>query len=282
MIYGDGRVPPPSTHPLANAALDISNMDLGLLTAAATGTQSHMQVGTAAQVLAQKRLLPAPGSQLNGNNNNGPQLPPPNNAAAAAAAASMMAGSGSMGGGGNGLKNVDMSHGMGQHHLPTDERRRKRLERNRVAAKECRLKKKRYMGELEDLVSQLKRENAELRDENARLRQLFGVCQVQVLHDHRHHHSLQQQQQQQQQTQQTQQSQLSPTEQQHRQLLQQTLSHTHAADLHALSAQLQLGHVSPTSNEDMNGVIMDDEDELEDDPGEAEDFMRHHELERTH
>lgn len=63
----------------------------------------------------------------------------------------------------------------GSNAVSSDDRRRKRLERNRVAAKECRQKKKRYICQLEDCVSMLKKENAELREENNRLRQVFGL-----------------------------------------------------------------------------------------------------------
>jgi hypothetical protein len=55
-----------------------------------------------------------------------------------------------------------------------DERRKKRLERNRVAAKECRMKRKRYLEEMEELNNNLKQENMMLRDEIARLRVLLG------------------------------------------------------------------------------------------------------------
>lgn len=50
-------------------------------------------------------------------------------------------------------------------HLTLDERRARRLQRNRLAAKECRQKKKAYITNLESQVSDLKEENAELRKE---------------------------------------------------------------------------------------------------------------------
>ncbi|KAJ1857029.1 hypothetical protein GGH12_001826 [Coemansia sp. RSA 1822] len=48
-------------------------------------------------------------------------------------------------------------------HLTTDERRARRLQRNRLAAKECRQKKKAYIQNLEDQVSALQDDNAQLR-----------------------------------------------------------------------------------------------------------------------
>ncbi|KAJ1835321.1 hypothetical protein LPJ63_001209 [Coemansia sp. RSA 2711] len=48
-------------------------------------------------------------------------------------------------------------------HLTADERRARRLQRNRLAAKECRQKKKAYIQNLEDQVSSLQDENAQLR-----------------------------------------------------------------------------------------------------------------------
>ncbi|KAJ1951924.1 hypothetical protein GGI12_006373 [Dipsacomyces acuminosporus] len=50
-------------------------------------------------------------------------------------------------------------------HLTPDERRARRLQRNRLAAKECRQKKKAYIQNLEAQVDDLKEENAQLRKE---------------------------------------------------------------------------------------------------------------------
>ncbi|KAJ2490746.1 hypothetical protein IWW37_002849 [Coemansia sp. RSA 2050] len=58
-------------------------------------------------------------------------------------------------------------------HLTPDERRARRLQRNRLAAKECRQKKKAYINNLESQVCDLQEENSQLRKEieelNARL-----------------------------------------------------------------------------------------------------------------
>ncbi|KAJ2714025.1 hypothetical protein H4R19_001943 [Coemansia spiralis] len=54
-------------------------------------------------------------------------------------------------------------------HLTADERRARRLQRNRLAAKECRQKKKVYIQTLEDHVSQLQDENSRLRKEISEL-----------------------------------------------------------------------------------------------------------------
>ncbi|KAJ2392630.1 hypothetical protein GGI23_005182 [Coemansia sp. RSA 2559] len=50
-------------------------------------------------------------------------------------------------------------------HLTADERRARRLQRNRLAAKECRQKKKAYITNLEDQVHDLSEENSRLRKE---------------------------------------------------------------------------------------------------------------------
>ncbi|KAJ2451726.1 hypothetical protein GGF42_004193 [Coemansia sp. RSA 2424] len=50
-------------------------------------------------------------------------------------------------------------------HLTTDERRARRLQRNRLAAKECRQKKKAYINNLESQVCDLQEENSQLRKE---------------------------------------------------------------------------------------------------------------------
>ncbi|KAJ2764521.1 hypothetical protein IWQ56_004454 [Coemansia nantahalensis] len=50
-------------------------------------------------------------------------------------------------------------------HLTADERRARRLQRNRLAAKECRQKKKVYIQSLEEHVCQLQDENSRLRKE---------------------------------------------------------------------------------------------------------------------
>ncbi|KAJ1731133.1 hypothetical protein LPJ72_004102 [Coemansia sp. Benny D160-2] len=50
-------------------------------------------------------------------------------------------------------------------HLTPDERRARRLQRNRMAAKECRQKKKAYIQNLEDQMLDLRDENARLRKE---------------------------------------------------------------------------------------------------------------------
>ncbi|KAJ1768980.1 hypothetical protein LPJ74_004410 [Coemansia sp. RSA 1843] len=50
-------------------------------------------------------------------------------------------------------------------HLTADERRARRLQRNRLAAKECRQKKKAYITNLEDQVHDLNEENSRLRKE---------------------------------------------------------------------------------------------------------------------
>ncbi|KAJ2788410.1 hypothetical protein H4R20_007383 [Coemansia guatemalensis] len=55
-------------------------------------------------------------------------------------------------------------------HLTTDERRARRLQRNRLAAKECRQKKKAYIQNLEEQVDAIQEENGRLRKENSRLR----------------------------------------------------------------------------------------------------------------
>ncbi|PIA16532.1 hypothetical protein COEREDRAFT_8321 [Coemansia reversa NRRL 1564] len=55
-------------------------------------------------------------------------------------------------------------------HLTTDERRARRLQRNRLAAKECRQKKKAYIQNLEEQVDAMQEENSRLRKENGRLR----------------------------------------------------------------------------------------------------------------
>ncbi|KAI8605192.1 hypothetical protein EDD21DRAFT_284622, partial [Dissophora ornata] len=46
--------------------------------------------------------------------------------------------------------------------MTNDERRQRRLLRNRVAAKECRKKKKAYVTELQDTCTRLQQENARL------------------------------------------------------------------------------------------------------------------------
>lgn len=48
-------------------------------------------------------------------------------------------------------------------NLTADERRQRRLWRNRVAAKECRKKKKQYVQELEETITRLESENSALR-----------------------------------------------------------------------------------------------------------------------
>ncbi|KAF1807354.1 Skn-1-like basic-leucine zipper transcription factor [Mucor lusitanicus] len=48
-------------------------------------------------------------------------------------------------------------------NLTADERRQRRLWRNRVAAKECRKKKKQYVHELEETITRLEGENSALR-----------------------------------------------------------------------------------------------------------------------
>ncbi|KAI9506041.1 hypothetical protein BX070DRAFT_219239 [Coemansia spiralis] len=50
-------------------------------------------------------------------------------------------------------------------HLTADERRARRLQRNRLAAKECRQKKKAYIQNLEDQVHDLRKDNERLRKE---------------------------------------------------------------------------------------------------------------------
>ncbi|KAJ1645233.1 hypothetical protein LPJ64_003166 [Coemansia asiatica] len=50
-------------------------------------------------------------------------------------------------------------------HLTPDERRARRLQRNRLAAKECRQKKKAYISNLESQVADLQTENTQLRKE---------------------------------------------------------------------------------------------------------------------
>ncbi|KAG9071299.1 hypothetical protein KI688_005510 [Linnemannia hyalina] len=54
-------------------------------------------------------------------------------------------------------------------NMTNDERRQRRLLRNRVAAKECRKKKKAYVGELQDTCARLQEENARLLRENEEL-----------------------------------------------------------------------------------------------------------------
>ncbi|KAI8378375.1 hypothetical protein BD560DRAFT_390189 [Blakeslea trispora] len=56
-------------------------------------------------------------------------------------------------------------------NLTADERRQRRLWRNRMAAKECRKKKKQYIGQLEATIERLQSENALLRKEAEDLRQ---------------------------------------------------------------------------------------------------------------
>ncbi|KAJ1672961.1 hypothetical protein EV182_006156, partial [Spiromyces aspiralis] len=50
-------------------------------------------------------------------------------------------------------------------HLTPEERRARRLQRNRLAAKECRQKKKQYIKDLEERVEYLEKENMQLRKE---------------------------------------------------------------------------------------------------------------------
>ncbi|KAG0273971.1 hypothetical protein BGZ95_010240 [Linnemannia exigua] len=54
-------------------------------------------------------------------------------------------------------------------NMTNDERRQRRLLRNRVAAKECRKKKKAYVNELQDTCTRLQEENARLMRENEEL-----------------------------------------------------------------------------------------------------------------
>lgn len=54
-------------------------------------------------------------------------------------------------------------------NMTNDERRQRRLLRNRVAAKECRKKKKAYVNELQDTCARLQEENARLLRENEEL-----------------------------------------------------------------------------------------------------------------
>ncbi|KAG0321775.1 hypothetical protein BGZ97_010454 [Linnemannia gamsii] len=54
-------------------------------------------------------------------------------------------------------------------NMTNDERRQRRLLRNRVAAKECRKKKKAYVNELQDTCTRLQEENARLLRENEEL-----------------------------------------------------------------------------------------------------------------
>ncbi|KAJ1722318.1 hypothetical protein LPJ53_003268 [Coemansia erecta] len=71
--------------------------------------------------------------------------------------------------GGNGMPLTPDAPGSGRpgslRHLTPDERRARRLQRNRLAAKECRQKKKAYIGNLEAQVADLQEENAGLRKE---------------------------------------------------------------------------------------------------------------------
>ncbi|RKP25916.1 hypothetical protein SYNPS1DRAFT_27560 [Syncephalis pseudoplumigaleata] len=53
----------------------------------------------------------------------------------------------------------------GTLHMTPEERRRRRLERNRLAARECRQKKKVYVQELEDRMERMESENRRLRKE---------------------------------------------------------------------------------------------------------------------
>ncbi|KAJ2084251.1 hypothetical protein H4R24_000193 [Coemansia sp. RSA 988] len=55
-------------------------------------------------------------------------------------------------------------------HLTSDERRARRLQRNRLAAKECRQKKKAYIQNLEEQLDAIQEDNSRLRKENSRLR----------------------------------------------------------------------------------------------------------------
>jgi hypothetical protein len=56
-----------------------------------------------------------------------------------------------------------LSHPPYNRTMSNDERRQRRLLRNRVAAKECRKKKKHYIQTLEEKVARLEKENAALR-----------------------------------------------------------------------------------------------------------------------
>ncbi|KAJ1898657.1 hypothetical protein LPJ66_002614 [Kickxella alabastrina] len=69
----------------------------------------------------------------------------------------------------NGMPMTPDAPGSGRpgslRHLTPDERRARRLQRNRLAAKECRQKKKAYINNLEAQVSDLQAENTQLRKE---------------------------------------------------------------------------------------------------------------------
>ncbi|KAI8095090.1 uncharacterized protein B0P05DRAFT_524648 [Gilbertella persicaria] len=60
-------------------------------------------------------------------------------------------------------------------HLTADERHQRRLWRNRLAAKECRKKKKEYIVQLENTVTRLQSENTSLRKQAEDLRQKVAV-----------------------------------------------------------------------------------------------------------
>jgi len=60
-------------------------------------------------------------------------------------------------------------------NLTNDERRQRRLLRNRVAAKECRRKKKAYVADLEEKVTRLEEENSRLNKEIDELNTKLGL-----------------------------------------------------------------------------------------------------------
>ncbi|KAF7722274.1 hypothetical protein EC973_003494 [Apophysomyces ossiformis] len=59
-------------------------------------------------------------------------------------------------------ESVDDNKRTNVRNMTNDERRQRRLLRNRVAAKECRKKKKQYIQEMEEKISRLEEENARL------------------------------------------------------------------------------------------------------------------------
>ncbi|RHZ54177.1 hypothetical protein Glove_429g29 [Diversispora epigaea] len=63
-------------------------------------------------------------------------------------------------------------------NLSNDERRQRRLLRNRVAAKECRRKKKLYVADLEEKVTRLEEENIRLHKEVEELNSKLGQCTI--------------------------------------------------------------------------------------------------------
>lgn len=80
----------------------------------------------------------------------------------------------------------------GTLHMTPEERRRRRLERNRLAARECRQKKKVYVQELEDRMERMESENRRLRKEIEELNAKLTLGSMHLdrrgMFDEMHHH----------------------------------------------------------------------------------------------